>query len=45
LFKITRSDNVSKLENPGVSLILVASRGLNTYRQIEYTENLFDLVK
>ena len=44
-YNMTISDLITKLENPNVPLILIASRGFKTFKKIEYSMNLFDLVK
>ena len=43
--KITKTDLITRLENPNVNLILIASRGIKTPRRLEYDYDLYDLVK
>lgn len=43
-YKITRSKILDSLENPGVPLVYVISRSLETIHKIEYDQNLYDLI-
>lgn len=44
-FKILKSDYITKLDNPGVPMLVVISRGFSTAIGLNYNVNLFDLIK
>lgn len=44
-YNLTRTDILTKIENPGVPLILVVSRGFKTLKKAEYDVDLFESVK